>query len=41
MLAELKLKGTRLDPERFSDWFKFLRMLAYVVRFIQNISKMA
>ena len=40
-LPELKLKGTRLDPERFSDWFKFLRVLAYVVRFIQNSSKMA
>ena len=40
-LPELKLKGTRLDPERFSEWFKFLCVLAYVVRFIQNSSKMA
>lgn len=38
---ELKLKGTRLDPEQFSDWLKFLHVLAYVVRFIQNSSKMA
>ena len=30
-----------LDPERFSDWFKYLRVLAYVMRFIQNGSMMA
>jgi len=36
LLSELKWKGTRLDPERFSNWFTFLRVLAYVVRFIQN-----
>ena len=36
-----KWKGTSLDPERFSDWFKYLRVLAQVIRFIQNCSKMA
>ena len=40
-LPKLKWKGTRLDPERFSDWFKYLRVVAYVIRFIQNSSKMA
>ena len=40
-LPKLKWKGTRLDPERFSDWFKYLRVVAYVIRFIQNSSKVA
>ena len=40
-MPKLKWKDTRLDPERFSDWFKFLRVLAYVVRFVQNSSKVA
>ena len=34
-MPELKWKDTKLDPERFSDWFKFLRVIAYV-RFVQN-----
>ena len=29
--TELKWKDTKLDPEQFSDWFKFLRVIAYVV----------
>ena len=35
-MPELNWKDTKLDPERFSDWFKFLRVIAYVVRFVQN-----
>ena len=35
-MHQLTWKDTKLDPERFSDWFKFLRVIAYVVRFVQN-----
>ena len=35
-MPELKWKDTKIDPERLSDCFKFLRVIAYVVRFVQN-----
>ncbi|XP_067055870.1 uncharacterized protein [Acropora muricata] len=35
-MHQLTWKDTKLDPERFSDWFKFLSVIAYVVRFVQN-----
>ena len=33
-MHKFKRKNTKLDPERFSDWFKFLRVIAYVVQFV-------
>ena len=35
-MHQLTWKDTKLDPERFSDWFKFLHVIAYVVGFVQN-----
>lgn len=36
---QMKWKDARLDPERFSNWVKFLRVLTSVVCFAQNSSK--
>ena len=37
---QMKWKDARLDPERFSNWVKFLRVLTNVVYFAQSSSKM-
>ena len=38
-MPKLKWKDTRLHSERFSDWFKFFRVLAYFFRFVKNSSR--
>jgi len=38
---KIQWKGTRLDPECFASWFKYIRVLAYVLRFINNSSSPA
>jgi len=38
---KIQRKGTRLDPECFASWFKNIRVLAYVLGFINNSSSTA
>ncbi|XP_068697551.1 uncharacterized protein [Montipora foliosa] len=40
-LTHLSWKDTRLDLKRYSDWFRFVRVLAYVMRFVHSSLKMS